>query len=179
MDEIPKKWPERCCVAAFVWAAILNLCCVSVDRQQLARRLGIRVGPNDDNPWGLPVAKSGTTGLTVAEATEAIPLIVCEYRLFFRHVPFNTIAFEQFPETLHHAVSRRHVAGVGLDYSVVSGRGRQHSAHVMRCRLGETGRCVVLVDDSTGFPAVCHELQWHELEAAVHAVDGGYWIIGN
>ena len=62
-------WPPSCCVAAFVAKALEHFGHSLLDRSQLARELGIRVGPGQVNPWDLPVEiDPNLQGLIVSDA---------------------------------------------------------------------------------------------------------------
>jgi hypothetical protein len=163
-----------------VVAAIEQLCHRQADRVQVARVLGTRVGPEDKNPWDLPVEPNPELrGVQVQEARERFPEILGPFdeALGFRHVPFNTVMFGLFPEVLDQALARGCVVGVGFNYARLLARGNI-VRHLMRVQPTDNPEEVLLLDDSAGKPPARFLARWMNLEAAVADVHDGFWIVG-
>lgn len=173
-------WPPHCCVAAFVAAALQNYGLRSVGRPEIARRIGVRVGINDENPFQLSTTEqSDQTGLAPAYAAVTINkmLAECNTGLAFRHVRFDQIALDGEQQVLEEALRRSVVVGVGVDYSLIESNHPLSQRHLFRV-CGMEGEQVCLVDDSRGSRLENVILQWDQLEAATKSIGDGWWMIG-
>lgn len=173
-------WPPHCCVAAYVDAAVRILGGTVSDRVSLARELGTTTDPGMENPWHLPVTSEPLSlGVTAMAARQRLPQILqrIDQKLVFRHVPFATIAFEQYPEVFEQALSRGCVIGVGFDYTRLFGDAVT-ARHVARASVGGSSQEVLLFDDSHRALRSVATVAWPALEQAILAIDDGFWIIG-
>jgi len=168
-------------VAAFVAAALSKLGQVASDRRHLASMLGIAVGPDCRNPWALPIEPDPERqGVTAADSAIRIPKVVAEFNahLTFRHIPFSHIAAEQYEAVLEQALHLGCVVGVGFDDGLLSGQKRV-LRHVARVEPVHDAETVILLDDCAGVPPRQLTTKWDDLEAAVRAVNDGFWVIGH
>lgn len=144
----------------------------------LATALGVAVGANDFNPWGLPtVGDPDLRGATVNQAKTAIPRLLQVYapNFRFRHVPFSIIPDKLYADASYSAVSRGCVVGLGYDRSYLF-EAPQDTRHVSRVtRTNDTH--LYLIDDIGG-AELPGWVRWETMESAVWAVDDGLWIIG-
>lgn len=178
--DVTGYWPPCCCVAALVAAALIEFGYRTIDRASLARKLGTRVGPEDENPWHLIVeADPKLRGVSAVDAQTRIPSVLKEFdqHLSFCLVPFRMVTLGLYPELLDEADTKGCVVGVGFNYSSLVGHVGQH-LHVSRICRTRDPRQVLLVDDSDGLPARQSKVDWRDLEDAVHLIDDGLWILG-
>lgn len=172
------NWPPHCCVPAYVVAALSAFGFKVRDNAAVARELGILVGPDDLNPWQLPVtALPDARGIAPADAIARIPALIRRYHssLSFRHLRFSHIPCEMYREVFIDARSRCCV-GVGFSYSRLI-TGDANCRHVTRLEPGDTENQAFIVDDSA--KGESHSVSWDSLEAAVRAANDGFWIIGS
>lgn len=179
-DQAEGPWPPCCCVAAFVAKALECLGDSKIDRSLIARQLGLKVGPTDENPWGLEVIHDPDfRGLTVTEAEQSIGAVLAAHShgLAFRHIPFNTVTFELYQNVLEEATAKGCIVGVGFDYGRLTGKPGLRR-HIARIIAGPDERSVVLLDDSAGSSPERYAVDWQALERAVYDIYDGFWIVG-
>ena len=172
-------WPPQCCVPAFVYAALLSEDIEPIEPQFLARMIGVRVGPGDANPYGLPIAsKKKEFGVTAGDAKIAIGRLLDMHanHLGFRHIPFSTIQFELYPDVLREALESKCYVGAGVDPSRLPIPALQGLRHVVRLAALDGVR-IQFIDDCSQTPSLI-EIDWDTLERAILAVDDGFWVIG-
>lgn len=177
---ISSRWPPQCCVPAFVDAALRQLGVVPPERTELAKQIGVQVGPNEGNPFGLDTAESNRErGVTVEVATLTINRLLEKMRcdLAFRHIRLHEIALDGGISVLQEALGRQLAVGVGVDYQRISRGPSPETRHVLRV-LGLAEQRVTVVDDSGEDSRGTFELPWDELEMAIRAAADGFWILG-
>jgi hypothetical protein len=175
----PLLWPPRCCVPAFVYAALARNG-ISADPLSLPCLLGVEVSIGDKNPLGLPVSQNGTWGMTSEAANGRINRLFQELGLplAFRHVPFNEIALESYENVLEQAFSRSVVVGIGLNYNLLANVTRVEPVrHVIRV-ISNRGSNLKLFDDSLEHSCSEFTVPWDKIERAVLNILDGYWLIG-
>lgn len=173
-------WPPCCCVAAFVAKTLEYFGHSLLDRSELARKLGIRVGPEKANPWDLPIETDpNLQGLLVSDAKQRVPVILKRFdpNLRFRHIPFCTVMFNLYKEVLDQAIKQGCIVAIGFNNAILlsmSGIIR----HVARIMPTDDPRTVILIDDTYGTSAPHMIFDWEQIERAVYSGDDGFWIIG-
>lgn len=173
------RWPACCCVAAFVEVALQQLGYWPIDRASIAHKLGIRVGPDDDNPWGLPIELNAyLRGLPVREAEKSIPSVLREFStdLDFKHIPFNKIILGLHIELFGQATKQNCIVGVGFNRARFINTSKV-LCHVVRIAPSKNPEIVLMIDDSIGSPNP-EQIRWSDLEPAVADIKDGFWIIG-
>lgn len=179
-EKIADAWPPACCVAAFIAEALRQFGHPILNRRTLAKQLGIRVGPNKENPWHLTEESDpDLQGLLVSDAKKLMPKILKQYdkNLGFRHIPFRTVAFGLFEEVLNHALKQGCLVAVGFNKAMLFSE-EGIIRHVARITTVNDGLKVLILDDTYGVPARQTIVEWRYLEEAVYSVDDGFWIIG-
>lgn len=175
------RWPAHCCVPAFVYAA-LNINGIDfLEPASLPSLLGVHVGPDDDNPLGLPLAEmDDDRGVTVTVAERMIQAMLDELELpiFFRYLPFKEIPLGLYEDVLSDALNKGLVIGLGVDVSKLSIAQCQDKAlHVLRV-VNSNYKYVMLFDDSYEFVPPELICTWDEVERSVLAAKGGFWLFG-
>ncbi len=176
----PKKWPPQCCVPAFMHSSLVQLKVEVPDANILPSKLGVLVGPKDENPFHLEVVSdSAQQGVTQKNAEILINKFFFDrdLDLAFRHVPFQEISLGLYDEVLKAAMLKEISVGVGLDFSKLTGDDRQPVKHVLRVKCLKGSR-IKLFDDSREHSPPEFEIEWTVFEAAVLAIHDGYWLIG-
>ena len=174
-----KRWPPFCCVPAFIEQALAQ-CNVKIDDlRSFAHQLGVRVGAGEENPWGLEVTEDpDARGLTATSAADVVPRwfsVHCPL-LGFRHIRFDMVTLHLYDCLLSEMFANDCVVGVGFDYPWLLGRVTS-SRHVSRI-LRADEHFVVLTDDSGYAEFTEKEVSWDKMEAAVHRVNDGFWVVG-
>jgi len=180
MTEQTSAWPPCCCVAAYVATALCICGHPTIDRAWLARQLGIRVGPTDENPWGLPLASDPSLrGLLLSEAEGRIPAVLHQFNsnLSFRHIPFRDVTLNLFSDLLDQAIAQKCVTGAGFNRALIF-PAPAPIRHVARILPHSTPEQVVILDDTAGVPPAKLAAAWSALETAVYGIDDGFWLIG-
>lgn len=175
-----KKWPPDCCVAAFVATALKLLGYPKIDYMRFAHELGIRVGPDCNNPWGLPVASNQELrGVSPFAAERILPILLAGFgnNLFFRHIRFSYVTLGLFNELLNEALNKGGIVGIGFNYARLKGCTGQ-IRHVVRIKTMNDPNKAVLIDDTAGVPPHSIEARWDDIELDVYSVNDGFWIIG-
>ncbi|MEA3015342.1 MAG: hypothetical protein QOI38_64 [Sphingomonadales bacterium] len=177
-----RKWPPHCCVPAYVHAALAGFG-VSVETPSvLPSLLGVHVGPNDENPLGLPVTSDDSVrGMTASGASKAVPelLKALGSPLSFRHVRFNEIPFALYEDILRAALESRVASAAGVKWSAFDrSPGASDALHLLRVTSFDGGM-VSLFDDSRECEPPEMKRPWQELESAVLAAADGFWFIGS
>lgn len=172
-------WPPHCCVPAFVHASFISRGLTPPPPHILARALGVRIGPGDPNPFGLDVALNPLErGVCPSDAVLKLNtlLVECAPGHAFRHIPFRTIAHEQYNSVLAAALAALCSIGVGVDPAQLPIVASPEQRHVVALlEIVEDG--VTFCDDSTG--GEHGHISWDALERAVLDVADGYWVIGH
>jgi hypothetical protein len=118
-------WQSQCCVPAFLWRALQAFS----DREGLAQEawhrkaaecLGVNVGPNDPNPWSLPVTTNperwGVTPKLASERFEPLQALAeCTIKLRLDIVKANEVPFGQFEDAVHELHNRGGIVAIGYD----------------------------------------------------------------
>lgn len=173
-------WPPCCCVAAFVHKALQLASDSRFDRELIARRLNIHVGPRDFNPWNLKTTRTaGKRGIDVDRATRQIPLAFQRLHvdLSFRHIRFCEIVYGMLESVFAEASTKGCIVAFGYDRSILRESARS-LRHVVRLERANSRDGAMLLDDSTGDSPPAVFRTWREIEHAARAVDDGFWIIG-
>lgn len=175
------KWPPHCCVPAFVHAALNANRITPRSPAVLSALLRVRVGAEDENPFGLPVAEPhGVRGVTASDAAQSIQALLADMDspISFRYVPFNRVPYGMYEEVLHEALLRGLVVGLGLDVAKLDLAPRTSPAlHVFRV-IGFNNKQVTLFDDSRECSPAEMTRAWDEIELSVLAAFGGFWFFG-
>jgi hypothetical protein len=174
-------WPPRCCVAAFIVEALheFGVTVSAEERPLIARALKTRVGSTDENPWGLETTGDPNfRGVSPLNAIELVPPLLMRYHnaLLFRHIPFETVALEQYVEVFAAAIGQGCVVGVGFDYSIITGSS-DPAPHVARIIPSSMLDGVCMLDAESSRP-VFHLIQWEKLIMSTRSLGDGYWVIG-
>ena len=176
------RWPPQCCVPAFVFGGLSHLGAKINAPLVLPSFLGVRVGPQDSNPLGLPVARMNeTTGITASAATIAIATVLAgiDGNFGFRHLPFSKIEFGLYEDVLRHALDRGVVVGVGVKWSELRTSGSDESPlHLLRVTSFDEG-VLTLFDDSHELEVPRFQQDWRNVERAILAAGDGFWLLGN
>lgn len=182
VGESSRLWPPHCCVPAFVKAALRQLGVDCPGDEAFARFLGVRVAPGQENPFGLTFAtETHPAGISAGDAERQINRLCrsLQVPIYFRHVPFRSIAFGLWEDVLQTARRSSAVVGVGVDYhqleKIEPDRSALHVLRIVECRRNT----VKLYDDSGESVPTCFEISHDRLERAVIAASDGYWILGS
>jgi len=147
--------------------------------RSLAHTLSVRVGPNDPNPFGLAeAADPKDCGVRSSDAVQRINLILKDVvpSLAFRHIPFNTIALEQYASVLDAALASHCSVGVGVDPLLLGLDALSGERHIVRVLKSLSDGVEFRDDSAAGQPG---RVGWYQLERAVAEVGDGYWVIGD
>lgn len=177
---LTEKWPPRCCVPAFVEAAIRHFRITPPNRQLIAEQLSVAVMSADPNPWKFPIVNDiKDTGVKPSEAVLRINELLREHAstLRCRRVPFSTIAFGLYAEVLTQALERNVSIGIGLDWRFIDRQCRDTARHLTRVLDFKTSSAV-LIDDSYCDNSQHWTIDIATLERSVNAVSDGFWIVG-
>ncbi len=172
--------PPHSCVVTFV-ASALQEYVQTCDLARLAHLLGMRVGPEDANPWNVPIEPDPSLrGITLDRFERAVPSVLLTYapELRFRYVPFNTIAFGLYDAVLEAALAASCTIGVSYNYAHLQ-RNAGTVRHVSRVCRAEFPHHVILSDTTGTDPNDTSRIHWENLCAAVNDISGGYLIIGH
>ena len=176
------RWPPQCCVPAFLYAAIRELGIPFDKPEQLPAMLGVRVVRNDANPLGLLTAETTlSAGISAANAAKAIEIFLRNNAttLRFRHIRLCEITLGLWEDVLREALRRNVIVGIGVDYSVLSGRqSDERSLHVFRVSSIEQST-LTLSDDSGECEPRVFDVPWYAAEHATVAANDGLWLIGS
>jgi hypothetical protein len=180
MTTLTETWPPRCCVPAFVEAAIRHFGIAPPDRKLIAKRLSVAVMSSDPNPWGFPIVNDiRDAGVKPREAVIRINELLRKHAstLRCRHVPFSTIAFGLYEEVLAQALERDVSVGIGLDWRIIDHHCLDTARHLIRVLEFKTSSAV-LVDDSYCDDSSPWTVDLPTLEQSVNAVSDGFWMVG-
>jgi hypothetical protein len=202
-------WPSYCCVPAFIVGALCELSTHPVAQtderlqRDVAAVLGVRVPPDDINPWALSISEEPMEwGVTVAAArdgfAEARRLIPGCEQVELEIISILEIAFEMYESRIKDLTDGGAVVAIAFDYTALGadlqriGTGRAH--HLLRlspygAQLGllpnvlspefdfDYSGQIWTFDDSfeIGHPAIL--VPWRTLLASCRSIDGWLWIL--
>jgi hypothetical protein len=172
-------WPPCCCVAAFVSAAFKQLRIPTAPKRELAIDLKTMVGPNDANPWRLPVtSEKNRRGVLLQDADETIRRLLQSHdsHFDFAHVPLSIIPLPLFDEVAQRAIDEGCVVGIGFARDMIIGGNGQllHVARIVELNWREA----LLVDDALPGSEQEQRIGWDSIERACRKIDDGFWLIG-
>ncbi len=130
-----QQWPPYCCVPAFVAVAVRKYGVPAMGPAEIAARVGVYVGVDDENPFQLRITeRADQKGIDPRRAAITINKMLAELKtgLAFRHVQLNEIAVEAGREVLKEALQNAVTVGVGVDYSRVDRNAPPKSRHLLR-----------------------------------------------
>lgn len=177
-----ERWPARCCVPAFVAAAVRQLSGERLGMRDLAHRLGVVVAPTDANPFDLPV-RAVEPGAQVPVVLTLIPRVLQEISpdLAFRHLPLSHVTLGLYEDVVLEFWKRGSVVGLGLDYRELSSAEGAAAPlkHVVRLTQfdPQDRRYIFCLDDEAGGDDA-KRVRWDSLEIASRRINDGFWIIG-
>jgi hypothetical protein len=177
-----QRWPPRCCVPAFLFAALSTRKIVIREPQLLARALGVKVAKGDANPLDLPIAQpSEPSGVSSSHAAQTISNFLRDMNspIRFRHIKLNEITFGLYEDVLGEALKRGVAAGIGVDCAnLYADQAMETSLHVFRVVRLKANE-ITLVDDSHETRPSEFTLPWIRAERASLAASDGFWLVGN
>ena len=205
-------WPPQCCVPAFLGTAITILAETpdALQREEVRRDLaiaiGVVVGPEDANPWGLRVSRRPDDwGVGVRDIEGSLhsleSVLGCHQELTLEVIRFDIIPFRLYEDAVVELSGRGGVIGISFDYLALTGkqqltsaRTQQSARHLARLtpsaadgkkepniqspefRTDYTGDLWVF-DDSGEMGDSESLVDWQFLVKACWAVGGGLWHV--
>lgn len=167
------------CVSTFVTSAISDLLGLKPMPRHIAAEIQTHVGPDDLNPWNLPVTDDpNRRGVLLEDAKRLIPELLRSYstRLSFVHIGFSEIPYAQYFELADILSRRRCIVGIGFDRCELFNE-PPPAPHVAKIiSLGELG--VVLDNDGGRGDPRTFMVAYEALESAVLKINDGFWVIG-
>ena len=205
-------WPPQCCVPAFLGTAVGFLtgtldALLSEDiRRDLATAVGVVVGPEDANPWGLRVSHRaeewGVKARNIEGSLDSVESVLgCHRGLTLEVVSFDTIPFQLYEDAVIDIVSHKAIIGISFDYPELTAKvtapasGRYPGRHVARLSplIGDEGKKkpniqspdfkfdysgdLWLFDDSGEMGDSDSFVSWPRLVRACRAAGGGLWNV--
>lgn len=168
------------CVAVFLWQAMRELANVSVDMPQISGELGIKVGPNDINPWHLEIiTEKKHRGITFEEVERRIPIVLEEHHsaLIFKQLKMNKIPFEMYDDEAQRLIKIQCVLGIGFDLGILepNNQGLLHLARI----ISSNSLYATLRDATPDTGWREYDLMWDDLGQSSLQIGDGFWIVSN
>jgi hypothetical protein len=183
----------------------VSLLCREDTRRDLAAATGVVVGPEDANPWGLPVSgHKEDWGVRVGRARGSLgPISTILGRgseFILEIVELNTISYRMYEDSVIELSRAGGIVGISFDYPELTGRavsemnGARPGRHVARLspapdemeqephilssyfKFDYSGQ-LHLFDDSGEMGDSGCLVSWARLVEASWAVDGGFWSV--
>jgi len=171
-------WPPYTCVATYVFES-LRYNNILVDKQGLAKDLGIKVSPLVSNPYQLPTTQNSLEfGLSAADSIVAINRILSDLGsgLSFRHIKFSTIPFQMFEETFSELSKEKLIVGIGFDFSIISGNDQVNKHVAFLKKFGSEQ--IEIIDYYEANEGITYMVERNLFLKNVFGINDGFWVIG-
>ena len=174
-------WPPRCCVPAFVYAALREQGIFVQEPRHLPCLLGVRVAKTDFNPFALDVVDgAAVAGISPSHADTRINELLRRHGTSssFRHILLREIPFGLYRDVFDEAIRREVTVGLGLECTeLLIDAPRETRLHLVR-GIGRAERTIAMVDDSGQLRPGPFELPWDDVVNAMFKAGDGFWLIG-